>query len=315
MPQLDLNAYPTQLFWLTLLLTLSYWALHLIAIPSILITLRLRERSLRLINITSKKFLERLQLINNKYYTFVQVRIKKIISFFTRVQKVITFFLQTQQANINLYVTNVLSVMNHALVTRAVTRARLRTKRRRFGYKTKMPIWFWTQIPKTINKLPIIRPAAHLYYTAEKIRNKTLFNYTDYQKDSWLTFITKKFNTIFHLAMPFAPAIHPYDDFILSIAFMSVFTFVLTKYSATLMALLTNPYIDDIRKKFVHALSDVSLSGIRVKQIVLRYINLVNDIRDTYQISIKNFTGQHKYPVKFFIPEETKVSTDGKIKL
>jgi len=109
MPQLDLNAYPTQLFWLTLLLTLSYWALHLIAIPSILITLRLRERSLRLINITSKKSLERLQLINNKYYTFVQVRIKKIISFFTRVQKVITFFLQTQQANINLYVTNVLS--------------------------------------------------------------------------------------------------------------------------------------------------------------------------------------------------------------
>lgn len=54
MPQLDITAYSTQLFWVFIMLSLIYLVIDLYVLPHILRSLRLRTRVLDSINVSAK---------------------------------------------------------------------------------------------------------------------------------------------------------------------------------------------------------------------------------------------------------------------
>jgi hypothetical protein len=78
-----------------------------------------------------------------------------------------------------------------------------------------------------------------------------------------------------------------------------VFVFILKKYGPTLSTALTNTYAQDIKGKFIEALSGTTKSYNIAKTLLLNFANLSKDIRDTYQIAMTNLLIHSKFPNKF----------------
>jgi hypothetical protein len=298
MPQLDLPAYPTQLFWLTCLLTLSYWVLHLIAIPSILITLRVRNRSLSVIKTTMEKSYKMLQLNKTKFYTLLANKIKTINMLCIRIRKVILSFLNYQQASLNQYTILMRLILNEPT---ALSEKQVEDD---YELEFEFPDNEDDELAYILEDMGWIKTKPVLYEVARRIRKKTLFEIKAPKKKSWFTKTKEYIKSFFNLSLPFIPVIHPYDDFLLATAFTCVFIFILRKYGTALAVFMTNSYAQEIKAKFVQALTDVSLNLNLAKLLLSNYNNVVINIRNTYLSMLKNFLIQNKYPVKLKSLEE-----------
>jgi hypothetical protein len=250
MPQLDLPAYPTQLFWLTILLILPHMVSHTIVAPVILLTLRVRARSLFLIETTTKTAYESLKLTKNKFYTFATIKIKHIIHTFDRIRKVITTFLTYQQNQINTYTLPLRLIFNEPLA--------ISEKAILDDYSVAVHLEERLEILSGVIYSPSIRNIRDLYDVCVSMEDKSIYSYRVPRKLGFFTKTWRGFKEFFSLYLPFVPFIHPHDDFILVVAFACVFVFILRKYGKALITVLTGNYAQDIKAKFVNALSGVS---------------------------------------------------------
>jgi hypothetical protein len=212
MPQLDLPAYPTQLFWLTCLLTLLYLVLHSVAIPSILVTLRVRALSLLLVKTTIKNAYKRLQSNKTKYYTFVSSKIKIIALTCVRIRKVVISFLNHQELQLNSYTMPLRLIVNQPVVLSERQMPQDYATEFRLPDSVRQSITYYSFISPEIKSGPL------LYHVAKSIRNKTLRDYRAPKKESRFTIWIKKIRAYMNLSLPFLPVIHPSDDFVLAVA-------------------------------------------------------------------------------------------------
>jgi hypothetical protein len=309
MPQLDLPAYPTQLFWLTSLLTLSYWVLHLIAIPSLLLTLQARKRSLIVIKTTIEKAYKQLQLKQNKLNALLSIQIKKIINFCFRVQKVIVFSIKHIQDSCNAYTKDILLIFNQPLVISE----KFIDDDDEFEFlpdevedESSEDSSDYDQLLDLIDNHEDVRFSSTIYKIRLHLRSNTFHEYPVFPIvkeqtgfSSWTSTLINKARYFLGLYLPFLTVIHPFDDFLLAASFLLVFVFILKKYGSALNAALTNTYAQDIKKKFVEALSGTTKSYTMAKSLLLNFANLSKDIKDTYQITMENLLIHSKFPNKF----------------
>jgi hypothetical protein len=306
MPQLDLPAYPTQLFWLTSLLTLSYWVLHIIAIPSLLLTLQARKRSLTVIKTTIEKSYKQLQVKQNNLNTLLSAQIKKIINFCFRVQKVIAFSLKQIQGTCNTYTKDILTIFNQPLVIGE----KIIDEDEEFEFLDDdvedEDVTEYDQLLELIHNHDDVHFSSTIYKIRLHLRSNTFHEYPVFPviKEetgffSWTSTLINKARYFLGLYLPFLPVIHPFDDFLLAAAFLLVFVFILKKYGPTLSTALTNTYAQDIKGKFIEALSGTTKSYNIAKTLLLNFANLSKDIRDTYQIAMTNLLIHSKFPNKF----------------
>jgi hypothetical protein len=292
MPQLDLPAYPTQLFWLTILLILPHMVSHTIVAPVILITLRVRARSLFLIETTTKTAHEALELSKNKFYTFTTIKIKHIIHTFDRIRKVITTFLTHQQNQINNYTLPLRLIVNEPLAISE--KAILDDYSRVIHLKGTSRI----ELLHFAYFAPSQKVTRDLYDLIVSMEDNSIYSYRVPRKLGFFKRTWMGIKEYFNLYLPFIPFIHPHDDFILVVAFACVFIFMLRKYGNALITVLTGSYAQDIRTKFVNALSGVSNNLNAAKTLLTNNTNLVKDLKNTYRSMFKYFLIQDKYPAQ-----------------